>query len=80
MTTLTVGEMMVLAGNMEHAPSCVWSQPVSFAYRDDAGGLWEDAAFTIPHEWPACTCGYFATLDAGRDKLRAELAAHGVRL
>lgn len=74
MHELTTTEMGVLCGELEHAPSCAWTDGQAF-YVDDAGGEWVDEEATVPYVEPPCTCGYFAHLESARAKLRAAMAA-----
>jgi hypothetical protein len=72
---LTDIEMRVLAGDIEHAPSCVWSYELQLFYKDDDGREWADETCTVPRVEKPCTCGYFAALQSGQDKLRAYIGA-----
>ena len=70
MSDFTLQEMMVLAGDMEHAPMCE-AQYHEVFYQDDAGNYWADETCTVPWVEKECTCGYFAALRSGQDKMRA---------
>ena len=75
MLTLTRGETLVLCGDLEHAPDCVYSGPAIAYFRSPDGSTWADAARTIPYVIPKCGCGYFDMLESARAKLRASLTS-----
>lgn len=66
-------EILALAGDLEHSPDCKgWgSRTAMLAYEKD-GRDYVDQACTIPIE-STCTCGYWATLHAARQKIRTLL-------
>jgi hypothetical protein len=76
MSGLTRMEIMVLAGDLEHSWDCKAGCPEMF-YRDDAGNDWTDSTGTVPHVEAVCSCGYFAALASGQEKMRAMLVDRG---
>lgn len=70
---LTDLEKMVLAGEVHHAPSCVWVNGGILVYVGPDGREWMDTKFTIPHDTTECTCGFFNAWHSGRAKLRAQV-------
>ena len=66
--------MMVLSGDLAHAPECIWSDGAQMFYVDEDGGQWCDEEATVPYVDPPCTCGYFRHLRSGQAKLRAALS------